>query len=92
MLLFSFTKMPNKSKVGEEGLVSAHGLRTRSIVEAKAWWREREVAGRVTSAVRQYRVKNSVFSLLFPFYATLNGPQPIAGATHPHLTGAKVFM
>lgn len=53
MLLFSFTKMPNKSNVREEGLVSAHGLRTRSIVEAKAWWREHGAAGRVTSAVRQ---------------------------------------
>lgn len=53
MLLFSFTKMPKKSNVREEGLVSAHGLRTGSIVEAKAWWRERGAAGRVTSAVRQ---------------------------------------
>lgn len=71
MLLFSFTKLPNKSNIKEEQLISAHGLRVRSTVEAKAWWREREAAGHMASAVWKQRLKNSVFSSLSPVYATL---------------------
>lgn len=67
MLLFSFTKMPNKSNIREEELISAHGSRVRSIVEVKAWWREREAAGHIGPAVRKQRLRCSVFGSLSPF-------------------------